>query len=153
MCVSAGRTVKRSDWGRTYNLAHGRKDSLGDNLVLGHQVPLILAFFWPPMTEAELVHGVVIEEPVEDEGWIAFISLVRRVIVPGDLLGTGKENAPGAGGVFQAGSLVARSLDGTSRAANLKSVEHQACGYGLELLLAGVLPDGGSEAVDGSLQG
>ena len=103
------------------------------------------------MTSAELVHSFVIKEPVEDEGWVAFISLVRRMIVPGDLLGTGKENAPGAGGGFQGGSLVVRFLEGTTRAAYLKGVEHQACGDGLELLLTRLHPDGALEAIDGSL--
>lgn len=122
--VSGGR---KEGGGAAYNLSQRRKDGLGDNLaiVLRCQVALGSTVLGTPVTEAELVHGVVVKQPVEDKSRVTVVRLVRHVVVPGNLLGAGKENTPGARGLFQAVGLVATTRGGWRdvRAVHLKSVE------------------------------
>lgn len=102
------------------------------------------------------MHGVMVKQPVEHQSRVAVVRLVRHVVEPGNLLGAGKENTPGARGLFQAVGLVATTRRGWRdvRAVHFKSVEQQARRNSLEFLLADLLTDADSfEAVDGNLQG
>lgn len=142
----------------TYNLAQGRKDGLGDNLAIVPrcQIPLASAVLRVPVTEAKLVHGVMVKEPVKHESRVAVVGLVRHVVEPGNLLGAGKENAPSPRGLFQTAGLMATTRRPWRDAigAHFKGVEQQARSDGLEFLLAREVTDADIfEMVDGNLKG